>query len=225
MSQALFITGTDTGVGKTTIGCSLAFALHARGLRTGVMKPAETGCAEGPAGLTPGDALALQMAASSPLPLDLTCPYRYKSPLAPAAAAEIDGLPAPEMEHIADCFRRISDQSDVVLVEGAGGLAVPLTWQFNFADMAVALGLDVILVVANRLGCLNITVLTLEYAMRRGLRLRGYILNDAEPADSAAAATNAASLSRMTSARCLGIVRHREPLPPGIVENVLKPMV
>jgi dethiobiotin synthetase len=222
--QAFLITGTDTGVGKTTIGCALAFALRARGLRTGVMKPAETGCTQGQEGLVAGDALALASAASSPLPLDLICPYRYRSPLAPAAAAETDGLPPPDLGRIAECFRLIAAQSDVVLVEGAGGLTVPLTWNANFADLARMLALEVILVVANRLGCLNAAVLSLEYARHKQLRVRGYILNDAEPANSIAAQTNAASLRRLTAIASLGSVRYREPLPPAIVDQVLAPL-
>jgi dethiobiotin synthetase len=221
MSLNFLITGTDTGVGKSTVGCALGFAFRARGFRVGVMKPAETGCEERGEELDPQDARALMLAAGSILPLDLVCPYRYRSPLAPAVAAEIDDLPAPDLGRIAECFDRIAAESDIVLMEGAGGLAVPLTWKADFADLAAALDLELIVVVANRLGCLNAAVLTMRYAASKGLSIAGWILNDVEPAISPAAATNAASLSRLTDVPCLGTIRYKEPLGKGVVEKLL----
>lgn len=224
MQQAILITGTDTGVGKTNFACTLGFAAHAHGLRTGVMKPAETGCAEGSDGLVAADAAALQIASSAPHRPELICPFRYRSPLAPAAAAEKDGLPPPSLEHLARCFEQIAADSDIVLVEGAGGLSVPLTWEANYADLALALELEMVLVVANRLGAINATILTLDYAARRGLPILGYVLNDAEPVDSPAAATNEDSLRHLTKVPYLGRIRHREPLPPAITRAVLRPL-
>jgi dethiobiotin synthetase len=221
MATRLLITGTDTGVGKTMVGCALAFALKVRGLRVGVMKPAETGCIQDPDGLQPADALALRASASSSHPLEVICPYRYPSPLAPAAAAGVDGLAPPEPQRIGRLFERIAADSDVVLVEGAGGLAVPLTWNFNYADLAAALGLEIIVVVANRLGCLNSTVLSIDYATRRHLRVRGYILNDTEAVSSPAARSNAESLRHLTDVPALGFVRYKEPLALEIVTRLL----
>jgi len=221
MSLNFLITGTDTGVGKSTVGCALGFAFRARGFRVGVMKPAETGCEERGGELDPQDARALMLAAGSILPLDLVCPHRYRSPLAPAVAAEIDALPAPDLGRIAECFDRIVAESDIVLMEGAGGLAVPLTWKADFADLAAALDLELIVVVANRLGCLNAAVLTMRYAASKGLAIAGWILNDVEPAISPAAATNAASLSRLVDVPCLGTMRYKEPLGIGVVEKLL----
>jgi dethiobiotin synthetase len=221
MASRFLITGTDTGVGKTMVGCALAFALKVRGLRVGVMKPAETGCAEGAEGLRPDDAIALRASASAVHPLDVICPYRYRSPLAPAAAAEIDGLPPADPEQVKRLFERIAADSDVVLVEGAGGIAVPLAWNFNYADLAAALGLEVILVVANRLGCLNAAVLSIDFATLRQLRVGGYILNDVEPVGSPAAGTNADSLRRLTDVPALGSVRYKQPLSLAIVSRML----
>ena len=216
MNRKFLITGTDTGVGKTTIACALAFALRVRGFRVGVMKPVETGVVQ-----TPIDAEALKAASGSEHSLDVICPVRYKAPLAPAVAAELEGSPQPDMDLIARSFSEIAAASDVVLVEGAGGLAVPITWQKNYADLASELDLEIILVVANRLGCLNSTLLTLAYAAHRGLRVKGYILNQAEDDNSPAAATNADALRRLTAVPCLGSVRHKEPLPLAIVEQFL----
>lgn len=206
--RALLVTGTDTGVGKTYVACALARAARAAGLRVGVMKPAETGCAEAGGALEPADALALHRAAGSDLALEFVCPYRYRSPLAPAAAAEVEGMPAAEPGAIEAAYREICARSDVVLVEGAGGIRVPLAWGFDFADLATALGLEVVLVVGNRLGCINAALLTLDFARSRGLRVLGYVLNDVEQTSDLAAATNEASLCRLTDVPCLMHVSH-----------------
>src|SRR6267378_6966808 len=108
MGRNYLITGTDVEVGKTTIGCALGFALRARGMRVGVMKPVETGCVEGGGELQALDANALALAAGSQLPADLICPYRYRSPLAPLAAADADQLPPPDLDSIARCFQEIA---------------------------------------------------------------------------------------------------------------------
>jgi dethiobiotin synthetase len=196
--------------------------MKVRGLRVGVMKPAETGCKEEAGELMPNDAITLRASASAIHPLEIICPYRYRSPMAPAAAAQAEGLPSPDPARIIELFERINADSDVVLVEGAGGIAVPLTWDFNYADLAAALGLDLIVVVANRLGCLNSTLLSIDYATRRNLRVAGYILNDTEPVSSAAARTNAESLKHLTDVPALGSVRYKEPLPLEVVKNVLR---
>ncbi|HUO05031.1 MAG TPA: dethiobiotin synthase [Candidatus Binataceae bacterium] len=221
MGRRFLITGTDTAVGKTTVGCALAYALRARGMRVGVMKPAETDCKEAEGTLEPADARALAAAASCAMPIDLICPYRYRSPLAPAAAAEIDRIAPPDLGEIKRCFDKIASESDTVLVEGAGGLTVPITWDTDYADLALRLNLELIVVIGNRLGCLNAAVLTLKYAAARGLNVAGYILCDVEPAESIASQTNEDSLRRLTSVRYLGRMRHREPLSKQIVEQLL----
>ena len=217
MSLNYLITGTDTGVGKTTVGCALGFAFRARGFRVGVMKPAETGCEEREGVLEAADARALALASGCDLPPELICPFRYRSPLAPAAAAHADSVAAPDVERIAACFNQIEATSDIVLVEGAGGLAVPITWEADFADLAARLDLELIVVIGNRLGCLNAALLTFRYAASKGLRTAGWILNDVEPAVTPAALTNADSLSRLTDVPRLGTMRYKEPLGIGVV--------
>ncbi len=221
MGRSFLITGTDIGAGKTTVGCALGFAFKARGMRVGVMKPAETGCARVDGVLDPRDARALALASSCTLPLELICPYRYSAPLAPAAAAQIDRTAAPDIANIARNFREIATVSDVVLVESAGGISVPITWNTDFADLAAMLDLEVVVVVGNRPGCLNSAVLTLKYADSRGLRVAGYLLCDVESSDSPAVATNEDSLRLLTRANYLGRMRHREPLAKSIVEKLL----
>ncbi|HTY56847.1 MAG TPA: dethiobiotin synthase [Candidatus Binataceae bacterium] len=216
MGTNYLITGTDTGVGKTTVGCALGFALRARGLRVGVMKPVETGVEQ-----MPMDAVALKSVSSAQHSLEMICPFRYKAPLAPAVAAETEGVPLPDLSRIKTLFSEIAASSDVVLVEGAGGLTVPITWEANYADLARELDLQIVLVVANRLGCINSTLLTLDYAARRALRVKGFILNQAQKDDSPAVATNAATLCRLTAVPYLGSMRYQEPLGLAIVEQFL----
>jgi dethiobiotin synthetase len=215
------VSGTDTGVGKTTIGCGLAAAFRLRGMRIGVMKPAETGCLAHDGELTALDAIALREAAESNDAIELVCPYRYETPLAPAAAAVIEGMEPPELRRIAAIYERLAADRDVMLVEGAGGLAVPITWRENYADLALALDLELILVVGNRLGCINATVLSLAYAAQRGVRIKGYILNDVETEYSPAVQTNARSLESLLPGRCLGLTKYKHPLPGEVCERVL----
>ena len=215
------VSGTDTGVGKTTIGCGLAAAYRLRGMRVGVMKPAETGCVAHDGELMALDAIALRAAAESNDAIELICPYRYATPLAPAAAAVVEDLDPPELRRIATIYERLAADRDVMLVEGAGGLAVPITWRENYADLALALDLELILVVGNRLGCINATILSLAYAAQRGVRLKGYILNDLEAENSPAAQTNARSLESLLPGRCLGVTKYKLPMPAEICERVL----
>jgi dethiobiotin synthetase len=215
------VSGTDTGVGKTTVGCGLAMGFRELGLRVGVMKPAETGCESEAGQFIAADAIALRAAANTDDLLELICPYRYATPLAPAAAAEAESSGAPDMAQIRLCYERLAAANDLMLLEGAGGLAVPITWGENYADLALALDLDLILVVNNRLGCLNAAVLSLDYAVRRGVRVAGYILNDAAGDSSPAARSNGASMRRLTTIRCLGEIGHGAPVPLEVCRQLL----
>ena len=217
----LFISGTDTGVGKTTVACGLAAQFRQRGMRVGVMKPAETGCVTRNGEMIALDAIALRAAAESNDAIELICPYRYGTPLAPAAAAVVEGREPPDLKRIAATYARLAADRDVMLVEGAGGIAVPITWSANYTDLARLLNLELILVVGNRLGCINDTVLSLEYAARRGVRVRGYILNDLEAESSPASETNARSLESLLPGRCLGMMRYGYPLSVEIGERLL----
>lgn len=199
----LFVTGTDTGVGKTFVACGIASALRARGRRVGVMKPVETGCGDGPA-RRPADALALRAAAGSTLPIDRVCPCRLAAPLAPLVAARLENARI-DPEVLVTAFRAIEKEHDLTLVEGAGGLLVPIAERYSMADLARDLDLPLLVVVDSKLGAINHTLLTLEAAAARGLAVRGYVLNHASAADEAAA-TNAAALARCAEAPCLGVI-------------------
>ncbi len=227
MPNGIFITGTEVGVGKTLIGCALAFAAHARGRRVGVMKPIETGCSEVAGVLEPADARGLAYAAACDLPLELICPYRYRSPLAPPDAAEADQLAPPDLLEIVDAYRRIAARSDFVIVESIGGIATPITRDAGGArmrdstDLARALNLDVVIVAANRAGCLNAARLTIHHARDRGLGIAGVILNDADSNGHPALDANLESLRKITDAPVLGRVRFKQPVTREIIDALL----
>jgi dethiobiotin synthetase len=177
-SRSLLITGTDTGVGKTFVACGLAEALVRRGLRVAPFKPAETGCAfEAETNtLIPADAARLQAASKTSASLELICPYRYSSPVAPVLAAAMENR-SIEPAVLMNCFETLSGTHDIVLVESAGGILVPLAPNFHFGDLANMLSLPVLVVAGSKLGVINHTLLTLEYLQRAGLPVRSCVLN------------------------------------------------
>jgi dethiobiotin synthetase len=203
MGNAIFITGTDTGVGKTFFSCGLAALLKAAGYKVGVMKPAETGCVEKDGQLFPGDAWRLQQASGCAEAIELICPYRLAEPLAPSIAAERAGVKI-DIDRLLDVCRDISAKHDITLVEGAGGLMVPLVPSFTCADFARVAKLPIIVVAANKLGVINHLLLTLEHAGCKGLRTLGYVLNQLSRETSLAAETNREVLAGMTGVPCLG---------------------
>jgi dethiobiotin synthetase len=215
------MTGADTRVGKTMLGCALAFAFKVRGMRVGVMKPVDTGCPEAEGKPHPHDGPALIASASSDLPIELVTPYQYRSSLPPAAAAEADRANPPSFEAICRAYREIATRSDVTLVEDCGGLAAPIDWNNDYADLALALGLELIFVVANRGAFISAARLATEYAMRRGIRIRGLILNALDAEASATVQRDADFLARATRVSCLGTVRFKEPVSQKIVEQLL----
>src|SRR5215204_4223327 len=135
MGQAIFITGTDTGVGKTFFTCGLARWLKSYGYNVGAMKPAETGCELRDGLLYPEDAWRLKEATGCAEPIERVCPYRLPEALAPSIAAERAGLKI-DIDHLLAVFAEIKGSHDITLVEGAGGLMVPLVPSYTFADFA-----------------------------------------------------------------------------------------
>ena len=211
MGQGIFITGTDTGVGKTLIACGLAVLLRESGYKVGVMKPAETGCADKDGKPFPQDASYLKEASGCEEPLERVCPYRLPEPLAPSMAAERAGVKI-DISYLQALYDEISEKHDITLVEGAGGLLVPLLPHYTYADLAGLLKLPLLVVAANRLGAINHLLLTLEHASCRGLPVLGYILNRLESAPSLATETNAEALLSLTAVPCLGEVPYIEGL-------------
>jgi dethiobiotin synthetase len=184
----LFISGTDTGVGKTFVACRLAELGVTAGWRVGVLKPAESGRG--------GDAAALRRAAGSRHPLALVRPYAFKRPLAPAVAAAKEGKRV-RLAVVKAAYAAVAADSDWTLVEGAGGLLVPYAPGLDGAGLAKALGLPLLLVARAGLGTINHSLLSLEAARARGLRVLGVLLNGrARPGDPSVA-SNAAQIRRL----------------------------
>ncbi len=205
--RGLFITGTDTGIGKTLVGCGMAAAWTAQGKRVGVLKPAETGCYMRDGALYPDDAMRLADYAESTLPVGALCPYRFSPPVAPSVAAEQAGVTI-QPDQIVETFQTIASEHDVTIVEGAGGLLVPLVDRYSFANLAQDLSIPILVVVGSKLGALNHTLLTLHCIQTRGLPLAGYVLNHPTETSDDAIKTNAATLACLTDVPCRGIIPH-----------------
>jgi dethiobiotin synthetase len=199
--RGLFITGTDTGVGKTVVACALARGLRTAGVDLGVMKPVETGVsADGPE-----DARALREAAEVDEPLELVCPLQFSLPAAPEASALAEDRRA-ELEPILSAFAKLSTRHDFMLVEGAGGLLVPFDARTCMADLARALELPILIVARASLGTINHTRLTIESAEARGLEVFGVVICHSTGPLSQAEMRNLDVLRRTLGARLIGEV-------------------
>jgi dethiobiotin synthetase len=201
MRPALFITGTDTGVGKTVATAAIGCTLAAQGRRVAVLKPAQTGVAPG----QPGDAEFVLAALGSAQPPATSCPYRFVAPAAPlvAARAEHATLDLAVIQRACDSLR---ESYDVVLVEGAGGLLVPVTEAHSMADLARVLGLPVVVVARPGLGTLNHTLLTIEAARARGLEMLGVVLSGWRGPVDLATRTNPVLLCALGNVPLLGVL-------------------
>ena len=202
----LFVTGTDTGVGKTRIATALCLAYAAAGQRVSGMKPVASGCTPTPDGLRNEDALALIGAMNVRVHYDEVNPYAFEPPIAPHLAAVECGRPI-DFERLDRCYERLCLRSDAVIVEGAGGFLAPLDATRTFADLALRWRLDVVLVVGLRLGCLNHALLTVESIERRGLRLCGWVANSVDPV-FLRRDENLQALRARIAAPCLADVAH-----------------
>lgn len=200
---ALFVTGTDTGVGKTLVAAALARYARRLGLRVAVMKPCETGVAD-PAGLG-SDGELLRWAAGSDAATDLITPYRLPAPLAPAQAATQAGVIIDPGVMISAC-RELAKDHDLLLVEGAGGLMVPIRGGYLMADLARELCLPLLIVSRPGLGTINHTLLTVYAARCMELPLAGFIINriPAQPDPSEREAPHL--LASLASADLLGVL-------------------
>ncbi|MBM4121402.1 MAG: dethiobiotin synthase [Nitrospira sp.] len=170
----IFVTGTDTGVGKTLVTAALACHLKQGGTKVGVMKPVETGSVAGSSTFSDGE--RLKAGAGSDDPLDLICPYRFPAPLAPLAAARHAGVTI-DPERIRGFFKTLATRCEILLVEGVGGVMVPLAEQFNVLDLINLLGLPVLVVGRATLGGVNHALLTVKALRQRDIAIVGFVLN------------------------------------------------
>ena len=210
--RACYVTGTDTGIGKSFASAALLHALRARGLRAVGMKPVASGCESTAEGLRNEDALALQQA-SDPRPsyADVN-PFALPNPLAPELAAADAGV-SIDLPPITQAYARLAASADAVVVEGVGGWAAPITAAIDQLDVVRALDLPVVMVVGLRLGCINHARLTARAIDADGIRLLGWIANEIDPA-MARMDDNFAILQRVLPVPCWGRLPHAPGADP-----------
>jgi dethiobiotin synthetase len=199
-----FITGTDTGCGKTEITLGLMQLLQDQGYQVLGFKPVAAGAEDGGEGLRNEDALRIQDAGSLAVPYELINPYCFAPPIAPhLAAREVAAVIRPET--LGNCYQALAELADVVVVEGAGGWRVPLGPELDIADLPGLLRIPAVLVVGLRLGCLNHTLLSADAIMDKGCGFAGWIANHLDP-DMLRAEANLATLDERIPAPRLGLV-------------------
>lgn len=208
-TSGLFITGTDTSVGKTYVTCMIAREMRARGIRVGAYKPACSGAEPGPDGeLRWSDVEALVDACGGEIRAEHVCPQRFAAPLAPPVAARTEGraVDAGLLRSAAEWWH---GRVELLLVEGAGGLLAPISETDLVADLAADLRFPLVIVARLGLGTINHTLLTVDAAERRGLPIAGIVLNESAPTgDDPSAASNPGEIATRCRAPILGIVRH-----------------
>lgn len=203
----LFVTGTDTGVGKTVVSAALLARARAAGHSVLGFKPAESGCVTKGDELYPADAALLAEVAGHPI----ACPFRYREPLSPAAAAALEGRMFNALEAI-EQWKELSAGVDLALAEGAGGLLVPLAPGLLIADLVAALDMPLLIVGRDNLGTINHTAMTIEVARSRGLSLLGFVFSATGQVSDDRAHANARAVVEQTGVRCLGILPRLETL-------------
>lgn len=176
MAKGFFIIGTDTGIGKTFVAAGILKALNAMGHTACPMKPVETGCRIRKGQLVPDDALKLLKASGLDEPLDAVNPYSFRHALAPSAAAEREDVVISKRRIISG-YKKLARKHDFVIVEGAGGLMVPVHKKYLFIDLIKEMNIPLIIVARPGLGTINHTLLTLEAAREKGIRIKGVIFN------------------------------------------------
>jgi dethiobiotin synthetase len=209
MTKGLFITGTDTGVGKTYVATGLVTALRLRGVNVGVMKPAETGCSARSGQLIPRDALRLIKAAGVRDSLALVNPYRFRKPLAPFVAAEWERKKV-NMGKIINAYQTLLTRHDFMIVEGAGGIMVPLSQDATYLDLAKALGIPVMIVARPGLGTINHTLLTVSALREKKITVAGIVINYADGRKAGLAEkTSPAVMKIISGVEIIGIITYR----------------
>jgi dethiobiotin synthetase len=205
-ARGLFVTGTDTEVGKTVVACGLVRALRERGVRVAVMKPIASGAMSTPAGLRNADALDLMAASGASASYADVNPYCFEPPISPHIAAE-DVKIRIDIDTIAHHYRELAAQADWMVVEGAGGWLAPISDGASMADIAAALELPALLVVGLKLGCLNHALLTRRSIAARAVRFAGWVASGVDPAMLRVAA-NLSTLERLLGEPPLAVLPH-----------------
>jgi len=230
-TKGFFITGTDTGVGKTIISAALIKAAHMLGLKACGMKPIETGCSKQKfkvqsskfkvqdTDLTPHDGMFLKKIACVNASLDLITPIRFENPLAPLTASEIEGR-VVDLRTIKNAYQKLSLEYDAMIVEGIGGLLVPIRKNYFVLDLASDLGLPVVVVARPGLGTINHTMLTVNYALKAGLTVAGIIINYTRPPEKTLAeVTNPGIIRQISSVPLLGVFPFLDDFESATIEK------
>ena len=218
-TKGFFVTGTDTGVGKTVITVALIKAICRLGFTAGGMKPIESGCLQQGDVLVPSDGMFIKTIAHMEENIGQITPCRFKSPLAPLPASEIEGI-SVDFEKLNKAFADISGNYDVVIVEGIGGLLVPITRNYFVIDMAKDFNLPLIVVSRPSLGTINHTMLTVNYALKEGLRVAGIIINYNQPPENTLAeATNPEIIKRISPVPVIGIFPYLTDMESAAIEK------
>ncbi len=204
MGKAFLVTGTDTGVGKTFVACGLLRAFREMGVSAAPFKPVETGCPE-----YPMDGSLLKEAAGLDVDDSDIVPFLFSEPLAPAVAEELEGKKI-DLEVLGRTLKRLRNSYEVVVVEGAGGLLVPVKGRVTYADLAVMWDLPVLVVARSKLGTINHTLLTIRVARAYGLKVLAVVLNGYEGTD-AAERTNPRIIRELGDCEVFLVGRHDEP--------------
>lgn len=205
MGFAVFVTGTDTEVGKTVVAAGLALAFRERGIDVGVMKPAVTGCRTRRGRRISEDVEFLIKASGCDDDRELVCPYMLREPLAPEVAAEREGVRI-DVRRITHAFKRLAREHEALIVEGAGGLFVPIKKNFLMIDLIAALGVPIVVVARPGLGTINHTLLSCEAARMRNIGVAGIVINGYPKKPSTAERTNPDVIRRYARAPLLGVV-------------------
>lgn len=211
--RELFITGTDTGVGKTVVTALVASCLARRGISVGVMKPVATGGEELGGALRSPDALFFKERLALDEPVELINPVCFREPLAPSIAARREGREI-DLAQLDEAYASLKRRHDAVLVEGIGGLLVPLKGKCSVADLILHWDVPLLIVARPGLGTINHTALTISHSRSQGLRVAGFIVNASHPLrGDRAEATNPACIEELCDVRCWGSIPYSdEPL-------------
>lgn len=217
--KGFFITGTDTGVGKTIIAGAMIKALCFLGLKTGGMKPIESGCIREGDVLIPSDGMFLKQIAQMQEPVTQVTPCCFENPLAPLAASELEKK-SISVTAIKKAYYSLYTHYDAVIVEGVGGLMVPLRKNYFVVDLAKEIGLPLIVVAKPGLGSINHTMLTVNYALSEGLKVAGVIINYSHPPEnSLAEETNPQLLKQICPVPLIGIFPYLKDRDAAVIEK------
>ena len=222
MTKGIFITGTDTGVGKTFVAEGLIKAVRKKGLNVCPMKPLETGCRLRQGRLIPADTLRLIRASGVDEEIDLINPYRFNQPLAPSVAAEIEGMKI-NRKRIFSAYDRLSEKYDITIVEGAGGVMAPVFKKYLFLDLINDLKLPLVIVSRPGLGTINHTLLTIDAVKNKGLHILGVIINySVNIKKGLTEKTNPEVIEKLGGSPVLGIVPYLRNPSDGRVQKILE---